>query len=234
MIAIRRSQARGKSQYDWLLSLHTFSFADYYDPAFMGFAQLRVINEDKVEAGFGFGRHPHQNMEIISYVIEGALEHRDSMGNGSVTRPGEIQLMTAGTGLEHSEFNASEKDPLHFLQIWILPDTKNLAPGYQQKPFQKKENALILIAAKEPSADAVKIHQDVTLYTAFLKSQHDLHYTLDKGRTAWLQLIKGELSVNQQKLSAGDGAAVQETKLHMSSLTDAEFLLFDLGTNSNH
>lgn len=229
MIYIRKNDERGRSQTHWLNSFHTFSFADYYDPAFMGFGHLRVINEDTVQPGYGFGKHPHDNMEIISYVVEGSLEHKDSMGTGSVIKPGEIQMMTAGTGVEHSEFNHSKTDLLHFLQIWIIPEKSGLKPTYQQKTITKINNKFILIGAREPQDDTITIHQDVNLYTAYLTQNHSIYYSLKNDRIGWLQLIKGKIKLNDQMLSPGDGAAFQHEKIDIYCIEDAEFLFFDLG-----
>ncbi len=233
MIYIRKSQARGKSQSHWLTSFHTFSFANYSDPDFMGWGSLRVINEDTVQPGFGFGRHPHNDMDIISYVIEGSLEHKDSMGNGSVIKPGDIQLMTAGTGVEHSEFNHSKTDLLHFLQIWIIPQKTGLKPGYQQKTIQRKQNDFILIGSPEEKENAVIIHQDVKLYAASLTPHHTIHYPLTTNRIGWLQLIKGTIQLNGQELITGDGAAIQaEEEVILTSTSNAELIFFDLNRPS--
>lgn len=231
MIYIRKSQERGLGRTQWLNSLHTFSFADYYDPQFMGFGNLRVINEDTVQPGFGFGKHPHNNMEIISYVVEGSLEHKDSMGTGSVITPGEIQIMSAGTGVEHSEFNHSKTDLLHFLQIWIIPEKSNLKPSYQQKKIQQTKNIWILIGSREQQDSAVKINQDVDLFAAFITPNNSLDYELQNNRMAWLQLIKGKITLNNQEILAGDGVAIENEKIHIKCLEDAELLFFDLGAN---
>lgn len=228
MIYIRKSLDRGKSQYDWLTSFHTFSFAEYYDPEFMGFGSLRVINEDTVQPGFGFGKHPHNNMEIISYVVEGSLEHKDSMGTGSVIKPGEIQIMSAGTGIEHSEFNHSKNELLHFLQIWITPEKRDLKPRYQQIKIQKIENKLILIGSNQPNENSVTIHQDVKLFAAYMTASNIVDYTLLDNRVAWLQLIKGSIQLNNQALLAGDGAAIQNESITIKCDQNAEFLFFDL------
>ena len=226
---IRKAQARGISQMDWLISHHTFSFGNYYDPAFMGFGNLRVINEDYIEPGKGFGRHPHKNMEIITYVVQGALAHKDSLGTGSIVHPGEIQRMSAGSGIEHSEYNHSATQPLHLLQIWIMPKENGLAPGYEQKPITKINNQWILIASPEIKTDAIIIHQDAELFAAYLHSNHRLSYAFKKGRQGWLQLIKGEIELNGTHLLPGDAAAVtQETNLNIHCLQDAELLFFDL------
>lgn len=231
MIHIRKGQDRGKTKTDWLDSSHSFSFADYIDPKFMGFGNLRVINEDIVQPGMGFGRHPHRDMEIISYVVEGSLEHKDSMGNGSVIRPGEIQMLTAGTGIEHSEFNHSKTELLHFLQIWIIPENAGLQPNYQQKSIQKLNNEFILLASKNISNAALKIHQDVNLFLALMTEQNSLDYPLPNDRMAWLQLIKGEIQLNGETLLAGDGATIQNEPAHIDCLKNAELLFFDLGTD---
>ena len=231
MILIRRSEDRGHSKTNWLSSYHTFSFADYYDPKFMGFGNLRVINEDTVQPGFGFGAHPHENMEIISYVVQGSLEHRDSMGTGSVIKPGEIQIMSAGSGVEHSEFNHSKNELLHFLQIWIIPEKSQLKPAYQQKSIRKKNNEFILIAARDGENDAVTIHQDVKLFVAFLTPNHTIDYALANNRMGWLQLIKGKILLNNKELSAGDGAAIQNERCEIRAVADAEFLFFDLAVD---
>lgn len=228
MIYIRKSQDRGMSQADWLKSFHTFSFAEYYDAEWMGFGSLRVINEDTVQPGGGFGRHPHNNMEIISYVVEGVLEHKDSMGTGSVIKPGEIQIMAAGTGIEHSEFNHSKTGLLHFLQIWIIPAARNLKPRYQQVKIQKAENQFILIGTNQEKENTVLINQDVHLYAAHLTPNHQIDYPLQNTRMAWLQLIKGEIKLNTQTLMPGDGAAIQHEKITIHCNQEAELLLFDL------
>ncbi len=228
MIYIRKNTDRGKSQLNWLSSCYTFSFADYYDPQFMGFSSLRVINEDTVKPDFGFDRHPHNNMEIISYVIEGALEHKDSMGTGSVIRPGEIQKMSAGTGVEHSEFNHSKTDPLHFLQIWIIPEKQNVEPSYQQIKISQTDNQLILIGSNHDKDNVIKIHQDVSLYVAYMTPGHEIDYSLPSVHIAWLQLIKGEIQLNTHEMSAGDGAAIQDKNIKIACSKKAEFLLFVL------
>lgn len=227
MINIRKSNDRGLTQIDWLHSLHTFSFGNYYDPEFMGFGPLRVINEDTVQPAGGFGTHPHHDMEIITYVIDGALEHKDSMGNGSIIRPGEAQRMSAGTGVTHSEFNHSETDLVHFVQIWIIPNKLRLEPGYEQKKISKAEDKFILIGAKEAPEGAVTIHQDVDLYAAYLTEGFFINRKI-KGQSAWLQLIKGEIDLNGEILSPGDGAAIsQEEEINLQCLKDAELLFFD-------
>lgn len=229
MIYIRKGNERGNSRYDWLNSFHTFSFAEYYDPGFMGFGSLRVINEDTVQPGMGFGRHPHQDMEIISYVVEGELAHKDSMGTGSVITPGEIQRMSAGTGVEHSEFNHSKTLPLHFLQIWIIPEKEGLTPSYEQKKIKKIPNQLILIGSQDKHDDAIIIHQDVKLFVAYLSPKNSIQYDIAEKRGVWIQLIKGTIDIDGEQLSAGDGAAIfDETKIVAQAVEDSEFLLFDL------
>lgn len=233
MIKIRKSADRGRGDYDWLDSAYTFSFSEYHDPAHMRFGKLRVINEDVVAPGKGFARHPHRDMEIITYVIEGELAHADSLGTGSVIRPGEIQRMTAGSGVEHSEFNHSSTNPVHLLQIWIFPEKPNLTPSYQQIQIQKKPNELILIGSRDASDSAVTIHQDVKLYVSYLAPQKTLTYTLPPKRMAWLQLIKGNLTLNGEHLQPGDGAAIDDTSITITADKQAEFLLFDLEKGMN-
>jgi redox-sensitive bicupin YhaK (pirin superfamily) len=229
MILVRKSHDRGHSKIGWLNSYHTFSFSEYHDSRFMGFGNLRVINEDTVQAGYGFGKHPHSDMEIISYVIDGSLEHKDSLGTGSIIKPGDIQRMSAGTGVEHSEFNPSTTDSVHFLQIWIIPEKRGLRSGYEQKTISKSSNEFILIGAREGREGAVTIHQDVELYAAYLTQNAVISYEFKPERRGWLQLIKGSLDLNGELLSAGDGAAItDENKIAVQCLQDAEFLLFDL------
>jgi hypothetical protein len=233
MITLRPAGERGHADHGWLDSNHTFSFADYYDPKQMGFRSLRVINEDRVAAGKGFGAHPHRDMEILSYVIDGALEHKDNMGTGSVIRPGDVQRMTAGTGVVHSEFNASKSDLVHFLQIWILPEAERLKPGYEQKTFtsDEKKNQLRLVASRDGRDGSVTVHQDVALYAAVLEPGAAVEHALGKGRGAWVQVVRGEgLSVNGKTLNAGDGAALSdEAKLEAKATSsEVELLVFDL------
>ena len=228
---IRRADERGHADHGWLDSRHTFSFADYYDPAHMGFRALRVINQDRVLAGQGFGTHPHRDMEIVSYVLEGALEHKDSMGTSSVIRPGDVQRMTAGTGVLHSEYNPSRKDPVHFLQIWILPEKKGLKPGYEQKAFPEAErrNRLRLVASRDGRDGSLTIHQDAELYTTLLQKGQRVAHLLRPGRHAWVQVTRGGITLNGTAMSAGDGAAVSgETSLEFGASEDAEVLMFDL------
>lgn len=229
MIKIRKSVDRGHSKSDWLMSAHTFSFADYYAPEFSGFGTLRVINEDVIQPGMGFGMHPHKHMEIMTYVIDGVLEHKDSLGNGSQILPGEIQRMSAGHGVRHSEFNPSPDKTLHLLQIWIHPNTTDLAPSYEQKSISRVKNQLILIGAEKGEQQVVTIHQDVKVFVAYLTQGHALNYALAFNRQIWVQLVKGQIQLNDAALYAGDGAAVVDEKiLHITAHEDAELLLFDL------
>ena len=231
MINIRRSQDRGHADHGWLKSQHTFSFAGYYDPANMGFHDLRVINEDRVAPAGGFPTHPHQDMEIITYVIEGALEHKDSMGNGSVIRKGDIQRMSAGRGITHSEFNHSASEPVHFLQIWVLTEEPGIDPSYEQKRFVDTAitNQLNLIAAKGGAGSAIHVNQDVEIYAAKLHSGHDVEWVPNPLRHVWVQLVEGEITVNGDRLSTGDGAAISnESKIVIKAGKDSEFLLFNL------
>ncbi len=232
MIEIRRSQDRGHANHGWLDSRFSFSFADYYDPAHMGFRSLRVINDDRVAGGAGFGMHPHQDMEIVTYMLDGALTHKDSMGNGSTIRPGEVQRMTAGTGIRHSEFNPSE-ETAHLLQIWLLPREKGLTPSYDQKYFggEAKSGKLALLASPDGRDGSMRIEQDAKLYASWLTSGESVRHELDPGRHAWLQVARGSVRLGDQLLNEGDGAAVSgESALVMSGVSDAggEFLLFDL------
>ncbi len=231
MINIRRSNERGHANHGWLDTNFSFSFADYYDPQFMGFRDLRVINEDRIEPGQGFPKHGHRDMEIITYMISGELSHRDSMGNGESIRPGEVQRMTAGTGVLHSEFS-SETDKTHLLQIWILPEEKNLQPGYEQKlfPSEEKQGKLRLIASRGGDDGSVHINQDVRLYASILTEGDEVSHELGDGRHAWIQVISGSLNVNGEQLAAGDGAAVtDEAMLNIRSMAESsEFLLFNL------
>ncbi len=231
MITIRKAEDRGQASHGWLNSYHTFSFANYYDPKQMGFRNLRVINEDRVQAGKGFGAHPHKDMEIISYVLEGALEHRDSMGNSSIIRPGEVQIMSAGTGITHSEYNHSQTDLVHFLQIWILPDETGLQPRYDQKMYsnEEKQGKLRLIVSQDGRDGSVTIHQDANIYASLLDAGQHFDYQAKPDRHAWLQVVKGDITLNEQVLSAGDAAAVSnENKLVVGAKTNSEVLLFDL------
>lgn len=231
MLQIRRAADRGHAEHGWLDSRHTFSFADYFDPNFMGFGPLRVINEDRVQPGKGFGSHSHRDMEIISYVLSGALEHKDSLGNGSVIRPGDVQRMSAGTGVTHSEFNHSKDQLVHFLQIWILPERAGARPSYAEKRFAEadKRGRLKLIGSRDGRDGSVVIHQDVALYAAALAEGDEVQHELAKGRRAWLQVTRGGASLNGEALEAGDGAAVtDERALTIRGAADAEVLLFDM------
>lgn len=232
MIKVRPANERGAANFGWLDSRHSFSFGNYYDPNHMGFATLRVINEDKVTPSMGFGTHGHRDMEIISYVLDGALEHNDSIGNGSVIRPGDVQRMSAGTGIRHSEYNASKTDPVHFLQIWIIPDTTGLEPGYEQirvEPEQR-QGQLRLIGSRDGRQGSVTIHQNVDLYATNLSSDASVSHTLRPGRVAWVQVARGAVDLNGHLLSAGDGASVEdiETLTLTSTSQDAEVLMFDM------
>lgn len=232
MITPRRSQDRGHTKIDWLESYHTFSFDQFYDPKFMRFRSLRVLNEDWVRPGAGFPTHPHRDMEIITVVLEGALEHKDSMGNGSVIRPGDIQRMSAGTGITHSEFNPSETDPVHLLQIWLLPSEHGLTPSYEQQNYAgaSQTGKLQLIAAGDGRDGVVRIHQDADLWVAQLTAGEQVGHTLRPERHAWLQVMEGSLSVNGVQLQAGDAAAVSdEDRLEVKATDEAKVLLFDLG-----
>ena len=226
MITIRKSQDRGVGRHGWLTTRHTFSFANYYDPAHMGFRSLRVINEDTVAPAKGFGAHRHDNMEIVSIVMEGALAHRDSTGGEGVLRRGEVQRMSAGTGVVHSEFNASNSEPVHFFQIWILPEVEDIAPGYEQKLFDEERGKLrLLVAPNGP----LKIHQDARVYSAILDAGQRVEHALGSGRGAWLQVARGSVDVNGTALEAGDGAAIENvSSLAIAASEDAEILLFDL------
>ena len=231
MITIRKSTDRGHLNYGWLDTYHTFSFDQYYDPAHMHFRSLRVINEDRVAAGQGFPTHSHRDMEIITYILSGALEHRDSMGNGSVIRPGDVQRMTAGTGVAHSEFNPSDSEQVHLLQIWIMPNPRNLAPSYEQKFFseQDRQNRLRLIASPDGTEGSVKINPDARVYAAIVEPGAKLTHGLKENRHAWLQIARGGVSVNNIELNQGDGAAIdREDSLIISAKDRAELLLFDL------
>lgn len=234
MISIRKSADRGHADHGWLLAKHSFSFASYFDRRFTGFRALRVINEDVVQPGQGFGTHAHNDMEIITYVLEGALEHKDSMGNRGVIRPGAVQYMSAGSGVRHSEFNHSKTDPVHLLQIWLLPSEAGVTPRYADAklPDAERRGKLKLVATGKPDANgAFQIHQDVDLYASLLPQGHKLEHPLSEGRGAYLQVARGAVTLNGQRLEAGDGAAVeQETLLHIegASEPEAEFLLFDL------
>jgi quercetin 2,3-dioxygenase len=228
---IRPANERGYADHGWLRSFHTFSFADYYAPAHMGFRALRVINEDRVEGGKGFGTHPHRDMEIISYVLSGSLQHRDSMGTGSVIRPGDVQRMSAGTGVTHSEFNGSASELVHFLQIWIMPDKRGYAPGYEQKHFteQDRENRLRLVASNDGRDGSLTIHQDANLFASVLSPEARVTHELPQGRYAWLHVVKGKVEIDGQQLSSGDAAAFEQAgPISVLSHEPSEILLFDL------
>jgi redox-sensitive bicupin YhaK (pirin superfamily) len=231
MITIRRAADRGHFDHGWLNTYHTFSFADYHDPAHMGFRSLRVLNDDRVAPGQGFGAHRHRDMEIVSYVLEGALAHKDSLGNSGVIRPGDVQKMSAGTGVEHAEFNASKTEPVHFLQIWILPERRGLPSGYEQKAFpeESKRRRLRLVGSPDGREGSVTIRQDVDLYASVLGSGEEVRHVLAPERAAWLQVARGELALNGESLKEGDGAAVTDERELSIVGRGTEFLLFDLG-----
>jgi redox-sensitive bicupin YhaK (pirin superfamily) len=230
MLDIRHSNDRGHARFGWLDSRHTFSFGHYYDPRFMGFGPLRVINEDRVSPGRGFGEHGHRDMEIISYVLDGALEHRDSMGNGSIISPGEVQRMSAGTGVRHSEYNASDTDPVHFLQIWILPERMGLAPAYEQKAFPEadKRGQLRLVGARDGRDGAVTINRDVDLYATVLHDGERIGHALAPGRLGWVQVIRGQADVNGRALGTGDGLPLEGPQPLSIRGYECELLLFDM------
>lgn len=231
MITIRKSADRGHLNHGWLDTYHTFSFDQYYDPDHMSFRSLRVINEDRVDAGRGFPTHSHRDMEIITYILSGALRHQDSMGNGSIIEPGDVQRMTAGTGVSHSEFNPSQSEAVHLLQIWILPNTRGLKPGYEQKAFSEEERKgrLRLIASADGREGSVTVHQDASIYASILEEGEEVTKSLDPQRHAWIQVARGEVEVNGKQLVQGDGAAVsEEEELKISATAPAEILLFDL------
>jgi redox-sensitive bicupin YhaK (pirin superfamily) len=232
MIEIRRSTERGHARHGWLDSFHSFSFADYYDPAHMGFGPLRVINEDRVQPGQGFGTHGHRDMEIISYVLEGGLAHRDSMGNGSVIRPGDVQRMSAGTGVTHSEYNASEREPVHFLQIWIEPSVRGIAPSYEEKRFDdaSRRGQWRLIASADGRDGSVRIHQDANVFVARVDAADEaIAHAVGAGRRAYIHVIRGEARVNGERLAAGDALKLEdEAEVRVDEARAADVLLFDL------
>ena len=231
MIHVRTSTDRGHGDHGWLDSRHTFSFADYHDERFMGFRSLRVINEDRVEGGAGFPTHSHRDMEIVSYVLEGALEHKDSMGTGSVLRPGSVQKMSAGTGVRHSEFNGSAKDPLHFLQIWIQPDKRGVKPDYQevQLPEEARRDKLLLVAGPVGAGAPVSLHSDAKIYASLLGKGASVEVKTSADRGIWVQVTRGAVEVNGHALKAGDGAALtEETAVTIRGVDPAELLVFDL------
>lgn len=231
VITIRRSEERGHFDHGWLKTYHTFSFARYYDPRYSGFRALLVINQDRVVGGRGFGLHPHDNMEIITYVLEGALAHRDTMGSSSVLRAGEVQVISAGTGMSHSEYNASETDPVHLLQVWVVPNVQNLEPHYQQKgyPIEERRNRLRLICSPDGREGSLVIRQDASVYASVLTAGHEVTYEYAPGRYGWLHVARGALTLNGQRLEGGDGAAIEdERQLVLRGERDADLLLFDL------
>jgi redox-sensitive bicupin YhaK (pirin superfamily) len=231
MITIRKSIERGHANHGWLDSYHTFSFANYYDRDYTNFRSLRVINEDRIAGGGGFATHGHRDMEIVTYVLSGELEHKDSLGTGSIIRHGEIQRMSAGTGILHSEFNHSPDAPVHLLQIWIVPDRQDIEPSYEQKAIDLAKNlgTLQRIASPSGEGNAVKIHQDTSLYAGILPSGTNMTHDLDPSRHAWLQVARGVITLNGERLEAGDGVAIErEEKVAIAALEDAEILLFDL------
>ena len=232
MIALRKNTGRGQANFGWLDSRHTFSFGSYRDPDHMGFRSVRVINDDRVSPGAGFGTHSHDNMEILSYVVDGAIEHKDSMGNGSVIRSGELQRMTAGSGITHSEFNHSKTDPLRFLQIWILPEQQDLEPGYEQRAFHldERKGEFVLVPSRDGRDDSVTVHQDVSLYAGRFSPGDRATLEPGPGRHAWVQVVRGNVKLGDEPLEEGDGAAVSdENSIELSADSDAEVLFFDLG-----
>jgi hypothetical protein len=232
MIRVRPSQDRGHAQYGWLDSRHSFSFGDYYDPAHMGIGPLRVINDDRVGPGEGFPTHPHRDMEIISYVVEGALEHKDSMGNGSVIRPGEVQRMRAGTGVTHSEYNASASESVRFLQIWVIPSKRGLEPSYEQTFFgDERRGQLRLVASSDGADGSVQVEQDLSMFASVLEEGQRVEHALDVGRRAWLQVVRGALRIEGVSLEQGDGALLTDaSSLAIDSLDETELLLFDIAS----
>jgi redox-sensitive bicupin YhaK (pirin superfamily) len=231
MIAIRRAADRGHFNHGWLDTYHTFSFGGYRDRHHMGFRSLRVMNEDFVSPGHGFGMHAHNDMEIVTYVLEGALEHRDSMGNGEVLRPGEFQRMSAGTGIKHSEVNPSEVEPVHLYQIWLLPERRGIEPSYEQKRFAESErrNRLRLVASRDAADGSLLIHQDARVYLSSIDDGQEIRYSLADGRHAWLQILRGKATLNGHELDTSDGAAVSEERaLAIEARGDSEIMLFDL------
>jgi redox-sensitive bicupin YhaK (pirin superfamily) len=231
MIGVRKANDRGVANFGWLDSRHTFSFGDYHDPRFMGFSDLRVINDDRIAGGGGFPTHPHRDMEIVTYVIDGALAHKDSLGNGAVIRPGEVQRMTAGTGIRHSEYNESPSEPVRLLQIWMLPESAGLTPGYEQKEFPDvvRRNKLALVGSRDGREGSVTIHQDLSLYAGLLDKDAAVEHVLAPGRRSWLQVARGAVELNGVALGEGDGAATKdETRLAIRATEPADLLLFDL------
>jgi quercetin 2,3-dioxygenase len=232
MITIRNRDDRGHAQHGWLDSHHTFSFADYFDPEHMGFRSLRVINDDRVSPGQGFGAHRHRDMEIISYVLEGALEHKDSMGTGSVIRPGDVQRMSAGSGVVHSEFNASKTEPVHFLQIWLIPAERNIDPSYEQKTFTNadKQGKLRVVASPDGRDGSITVHTDAVVHAGLFEEGETAELALDKSRHVWVHVARGKVRVNGHELQAGDGAALsEEAAVRIEGVEGGEVLVFDLG-----
>lgn len=231
MIQVRKAEDRGHADYGWLNTYHTFSFNRYYDERFLRFRDLRVINEDRVKPGEGFGTHPHENMEIITYVLEGALEHKDSMGNGSIIYPGEVQRMSAGSGITHSEFNPSDSEEVHLLQIWILPDKHDIEPSYEQKSFDRNEmkGQFRILASPDGTDGSVTINQDAKLYATIVSAGESVEFKVDNNRHVWIQVARGEVMIDDLRLKAGDGAAIDDSReIVMTGVNDSEILLFDL------
>lgn len=231
MLTVRPAATRGRTSIDWLDSWHSFSFGDYHDPQWRGFRSLRVINDDRVAAGGGFDTHPHRDMEIITWVLSGSLEHRDSLGNGSVIRPGDMQRMTAGTGILHSEFNPSSTDAVHLLQIWLFPDRKGLTPGYEQRAFSPAnlQNQLCLVASRDGRQGSVTIHQDADVFAAALDEGRTMRHELPVGRHGWVQVARGRVAVNGHELDTGDGVAIsEEPVVEITGRQAAEIVMFDL------
>ena len=229
-VDIRRAAERGQVDLGWLKSAHTLSFADYYDPKHMGFGALRVINDDVISPAMGFGTHPHKNMEIITYVLSGVLEHKDSMGNTSQIRAGDVQRMSAGTGVEHSEFNASQTDPVHLLQIWVLPESRGLTPSYEQIHFspEDKKGILKLIGSQNGRDSSIKIAQDISVFASILNKNDPLTHVVPTGRIAWVHVASGEIKINGEILSAGDALSLSGEDIHLTDSRDAEVLVFDM------
>ncbi len=231
MLQIRKSNERGVADHGWLNSHHTFSFASYYDPKHMGFHGLRVINEDRILGGTGFGEHPHSNMEIVSYVVKGALEHQDSMGNKTLITPGEVQRMSAGTGVIHSEYNHMKDSETHFFQIWLMPEKQGIKPGYGQKSFEEdlKNKKLVLVVSREGRDGSISINRDTDIYISRLKAGEDVSLSVKENRNVWVQVVKGDLEINGALVSAGDGVAISQEKLvEAKAKSEAELILFDL------
>jgi quercetin 2,3-dioxygenase len=231
MMQVRKAAERGRADFGWLDSRHTFSFGDYYDPGFMGFGPLRVINDDRVAPGGGFGMHGHRDMEIVSYVLDGALAHKDSLGTGSTIRPGDVQRMSAGAGIRHSEFNASDTEPVHFLQIWLLPKSNGIAPSYEQTNFPDRAGKLRLVASHDGREGSVTIHSDADLYATVLAKGDEVRHDFANGRIGWVHIARGSVEVNGVALEEGDGLAIaDETAITLRALQGAaEALVFDMG-----